>query len=261
MQLGHEFGLWALTGVTVATPDPATDTDLELARDPRYITAVRTVSGWAGDLGAARGLEASQLRYARTFGLGIQDNPVFPACTRPRCWWPGRPWPRRAQSGRGWPARGQHGRQHTPRDGRPRQRVRRLQRCRDRDRVAAGPRRRADRLHGASTRTTATGCRRRSGPRPGRRALAAHRRQGYELVRVVPRTWTHLLAEAAGQPVSPAAQTPVPWREHVGRRTGGVQAVRVRLRAGPPGRPGDHGHPQRVLPSARADAPVTGTPR
>jgi acetoin utilization protein AcuC len=36
----------------------------------------------------------------------------------------------------------------------------------------------------------------------------------------VPRTWTHLLAEAAGQPIDPGAQTPVPWREHVARRTG-----------------------------------------
>jgi acetoin utilization protein AcuC len=36
---------------------------------------------------------------------------------------------------------------------------------------------------------------------------------GYELVQVVPRTWTHLLAEAAGQPIDPAAPTPVPWRD------------------------------------------------
>jgi len=43
---------------------------------------------------------------------------------------------------------------------------------------------------------------------------------GYDLVQVVPRTWTHLLAEAAGQPIDPGAQTPVPWREHVARRTG-----------------------------------------
>jgi acetoin utilization protein AcuC len=42
---------------------------------------------------------------------------------------------------------------------------------------------------------------------------------GYDLVRVVPRTWTHLLAEAAGQPIDPAAQTPVAWRHYVARRT------------------------------------------
>ena len=43
---------------------------------------------------------------------------------------------------------------------------------------------------------------------------------GYDLVRVVPRTWTHLLAEAAAQPIDPVAQTPVPWRDYVARRTG-----------------------------------------
>ena len=35
---------------------------------------------------------------------------------------------------------------------------------------------------------------------------------GYDLVRVVPRTWTHLLAEAAGQPIDPGTQIPAPWR-------------------------------------------------
>jgi acetoin utilization protein AcuC len=43
---------------------------------------------------------------------------------------------------------------------------------------------------------------------------------GYELVHVVPRTWTHLLAEAAGRPIDPRAQTPAPWRDYVERRTG-----------------------------------------
>jgi acetoin utilization protein AcuC len=43
---------------------------------------------------------------------------------------------------------------------------------------------------------------------------------GYDLVQVVPRTWTHLLAEAASQPVTPAAQTPDRWRDYVARRSG-----------------------------------------
>jgi acetoin utilization protein AcuC len=42
---------------------------------------------------------------------------------------------------------------------------------------------------------------------------------GYDLVYVVPRTWTHLLAEAAGQPIDPGAQTPAAWRDYVARRT------------------------------------------
>jgi acetoin utilization protein AcuC len=43
---------------------------------------------------------------------------------------------------------------------------------------------------------------------------------GYELVQVVPRTWTHLLAVAAGQPVDPGLPVPVGWRDLAYRRTG-----------------------------------------
>jgi acetoin utilization protein AcuC len=43
---------------------------------------------------------------------------------------------------------------------------------------------------------------------------------GYELVRVVPRTWTHLLAEAAGAPIDPDTDTPQDWREEVLAKTG-----------------------------------------
>ena len=42
---------------------------------------------------------------------------------------------------------------------------------------------------------------------------------GYELVQVVPRTWTHLLAEASGRPLEPGLPTPPSWRDYVGRRT------------------------------------------
>jgi acetoin utilization protein AcuC len=45
---------------------------------------------------------------------------------------------------------------------------------------------------------------------------------GYELVQVVPRTWTHLLAEASGRPLDPAAPTPASWRELARRRTGAI---------------------------------------
>ena len=43
---------------------------------------------------------------------------------------------------------------------------------------------------------------------------------GYELLQVVPRTWTHLLAEAAGYPIDPQARIPAAWREYASRRTG-----------------------------------------
>ncbi|MDQ6650678.1 MAG: acetoin utilization protein AcuC [Actinomycetota bacterium] len=43
---------------------------------------------------------------------------------------------------------------------------------------------------------------------------------GYQLSRVVPRAWAHLLAEAAGVPLPPATQTPQRWRDLVADRVG-----------------------------------------
>jgi acetoin utilization protein AcuC len=43
---------------------------------------------------------------------------------------------------------------------------------------------------------------------------------GYELVEVVPRTWTHLLAEASGGAIEPATAVPAGWREYAAGRTG-----------------------------------------
>ncbi|SDG43513.1 acetoin utilization protein AcuC [Sinosporangium album] len=45
---------------------------------------------------------------------------------------------------------------------------------------------------------------------------------GYELVQVVPRAWTHLIAEAAGDPVEPTTPTPARWREFATEKTGEV---------------------------------------
>ncbi len=42
---------------------------------------------------------------------------------------------------------------------------------------------------------------------------------GYEHVHVVPRSWTHLLFEAAGHPLDPASATPGLWREYVSEVT------------------------------------------
>jgi acetoin utilization protein AcuC len=39
---------------------------------------------------------------------------------------------------------------------------------------------------------------------------------GYQHVQVVPRSWAHLLAEAAGLPLDPSSLTPTLWREYVG---------------------------------------------
>ena len=43
---------------------------------------------------------------------------------------------------------------------------------------------------------------------------------GYELVQVVPRSWTHLLAVAAGEPIDPHRPVPDAWRALAAERTG-----------------------------------------
>ncbi|MGW4798539.1 acetoin utilization protein AcuC [Nonomuraea sp. MG754425] len=43
---------------------------------------------------------------------------------------------------------------------------------------------------------------------------------GYELVQVVPRAWTHLIAELSGHPIDPATPTGPDWRQLVRQRTG-----------------------------------------
>jgi acetoin utilization protein AcuC len=45
---------------------------------------------------------------------------------------------------------------------------------------------------------------------------------GYELVQVVPRAWTHLLAEATGHPLDPETACPEEWRTFVRNRTGEI---------------------------------------
>ena len=47
---------------------------------------------------------------------------------------------------------------------------------------------------------------------------------------MVPRTWTHLLFEAAGAPLEPAMPTPELWREYVSRTTS--QAAPERMTEG-----------------------------
>ena len=42
---------------------------------------------------------------------------------------------------------------------------------------------------------------------------------GYAVVDVVPRTWTHLVAIAAGAPVPPEAEVPESWRQEVYAQT------------------------------------------
>ncbi|HEX7106614.1 MAG TPA: acetoin utilization protein AcuC [Acidothermaceae bacterium] len=48
---------------------------------------------------------------------------------------------------------------------------------------------------------------------------------GYALAQVVPRTWTHLLAEAAGHPIEPTSPTPKAWQDLVVARTGATPPI------------------------------------
>jgi acetoin utilization protein AcuC len=50
---------------------------------------------------------------------------------------------------------------------------------------------------------------------------------GYELVQVVPRIWTHLLAEAAGRPIDPETPVPDSWRDLVRLRTDEIAPQRM----------------------------------
>ena len=87
---------------------------------------------------------------------------------------------------------------------------------------------------------------------------------GYDLADVVPRTWTHLLAEAAGQPIDPGMPTPVSWREYVTWRTGlpapeqmtdGAPARFVPFESGyDPADPVDRA----IMATRQADFPYTG---
>ncbi|TDB91848.1 acetoin utilization protein AcuC [Actinomadura sp. KC216] len=88
---------------------------------------------------------------------------------------------------------------------------------------------------------------------------------GYELVQVVPRAWTHLLAEAAGGPIPPDTPTPEGWREFARQRTDqvaplrmtdGTDEIRISRWAGgyDPGNPID----QAILATRRAVFPEHG---
>jgi acetoin utilization protein AcuC len=87
---------------------------------------------------------------------------------------------------------------------------------------------------------------------------------GYELLQVVPRTWTHLLAEAAGHPIDPEARIPADWRAYAARRTGrdapelmteGIQPQYVRFESGlDPGDPID----QAIMATRNAVFPEHG---
>jgi acetoin utilization protein AcuC len=80
---------------------------------------------------------------------------------------------------------------------------------------------------------------------------------GYELVQVVPRSWTHLLAVAAGEPIDPDLPVPDAWRALAVERTG--ESAPVRMTDGEPATyiPVTAG----MDPADRVDAAIMNTTR
>ena len=80
---------------------------------------------------------------------------------------------------------------------------------------------------------------------------------GYELVRVVPRSWCHLLAIGAGNPLDPNALTPVNWRQLAFELTG--EEAPERMTDGETARfvPVASG----IVPDDRVDASIMNTQR
>ena len=325
MRLAHEFGLWSQSGVTVAVPALAADADLELVHDAPYVAAVEAVSRWAEHPDASEGLKGSQLRVAQMFGLGTEDNPVFPGMheasalvtgatlAAARAVWSGSAGHGASIAGGMHHAMAGHasgfGVYNDPAIaiawllGHGAERIAYVDiDAHHGDGVQAAfyadPRVLTISLHehpetlfpftGLPAETGGPGAEgsavnvalpagtgdaswlrafhaivppllRQFGPqvlvsqhgadthrldplanlelsidaqRVAHAAIHALAHEaaggrwlltgggGYELVQVVPRTWTHLLAEAAGQPIAPGAQTPAPWREYVAQRTG-----------------------------------------
>lgn len=89
---------------------------------------------------------------------------------------------------------------------------------------------------------------------------------GYELVQVVPRAWTHLLAEAAGVPIRPDIPTPGAWREYVRARAGELPPLSMTDGRNPDypswesGYNPDDGVDQAVVACRRAVFPLHGIP-
>jgi acetoin utilization protein AcuC len=60
---------------------------------------------------------------------------------------------------------------------------------------------------------------------------------GYALIEAVPRTWTHLLATATGDPLDPRTSIPRDWQELARERLAAAPYGRLRLQDGGPGVP------------------------
>jgi acetoin utilization protein AcuC len=78
---------------------------------------------------------------------------------------------------------------------------------------------------------------------------------GYEWVDVVPRAWTHLIAEAAGTPIDPQAQTPDAFQSYVNTALQRQAPLRMTDGSNPWPKPFDQGFD----PANSVDAAVLAT--
>jgi len=87
IELARSFGVLGGSGVTTAPPLAATGAELGLIHDPGYIEMVTRAGHWAADAAAAPAGAASAgrdddparlRRAALMFGLGTEDDPIFP---------------------------------------------------------------------------------------------------------------------------------------------------------------------------------------
>src|SRR5258708_1674310 len=74
MELAQAFGVLSREDVTVAAAPPASDAELELIHDPRYIAVVKAAGALAAGNDATAQPDATTLLAC---GLGTEDDPIF----------------------------------------------------------------------------------------------------------------------------------------------------------------------------------------
>jgi acetoin utilization protein AcuC len=246
MELARAFGLFQLDGVSVEVPAAATRAELELYHHRGYIDIVRLAgSGRLLGLGKERMTERVLLMH----GLGTDDDPVFPGMHEAAAMVTGATL---AAARAVWTSAAQHGASiagglHHAMAGSasgfcvyndPAVAIAWLL-SQGAERIAyvdvdahhgdgverafwndprvltIGLHEHPDSLFPGTGYATDTGGAAAEGSAVNVALPALTGGGGYEHVHVVPRSWTHLLFEAAGHPLDPASVTPGLWREYV----------------------------------------------
>src|SRR5439155_106528 len=220
MELARAFGLFHLDRVSVEVPAAATRAELELYHSPGYIDVVRLAD--SGRL-LGPGQQDMTERVLLMHGLGTEDDPVFPGMHEAAAMVTGATL---AAARAVWTSTAQHGASvagglHHAMAGNA------SGFCVYNDPVIAiawllgqGAERIAY-VDVDAQRAAHAAIHRLAHAYAGGRWLLTGG-GGYEHVHVVPRSWTHLLFEAAGRPLDPGAATPGLWREYVSLATSQV---------------------------------------